>query len=231
MAFASPLSVAVAIARVVGPASVASCRRNGPVAAARAAREAEAALLRDPALLEPETRQAVRLGAALAIRARLRSPEALFVQGAQLEREGDLAAAEDRYWDATEARPDYAAAWVALGLLLCRKGPREDLERGERALAWAVTLEPEWPRAHNAHATALRRLGRLEAAEAEARRSVALDPNDPAARNNLGNILMARGDLDDAVVQPRLCAGAAGAHRGRPGIAGPGLRPGRHAAP
>ncbi len=193
--------VAVAVVLVAGPAGVASCRRNGPVSAARAAQEAEADLLRAPGLLEPETRQAVRLGAALAIRARLRSPEALFVQGAQLEREGDLAAAEDRYWDATEARPDYAAAWVALGLLLCRKGPREDLERGERALAWAVELEPEWPRARNAHATALRRLGRLEAAEAEARRSVELDPNDPAARNNLGNILMARGDLDGAAAE------------------------------
>jgi len=175
-----------------------SWRQQAGMTPRRAVREAEAALRQDPALLEAETRQAVRLGAALSIRARLRTAEALFIQGVQFEREGDLRRAEDRYWDATDQRQDYAPAWLALGLLLGRKGGAERLEQAERILAWAVSLEPEWSRARSAHAIVLRKMGRLTEAAAEAREAVALDPEDPAARNNLGNVLLALGDPDGA---------------------------------
>ena len=173
-------------------------RGNSPISARQAVLEAEQALRRDPAMLEPETRQAVRLGAALSIREATRSAEALFIQGVQFEREGDTRQAEDRYWNATEQRQDYAAAWVALGLLLSRKGGRENLERAEAALAWAVALEPGWARARSAHAIVLRKAGKVEEAAAEARAAVDLDPSDPAARNNLGNALLALGDVDGA---------------------------------
>lgn len=188
---------------IAAGAGVMTWRKEGMITARRAVREAEAALRKDPALLREETRQAVRLGAALSLRGRLRTVESLFIQGVQFEREGDVRRAEDRYWDATELREDYAPAWLALGLLLGRQGGAEQLERALGVLAWAVSLEPGWSRARSAYAIVLRRAGKLEEAVVQARQAVVLDPRDPAAHNNLGNALLASGDL----------AGAAEAYR------------------
>jgi len=194
--------IAAALALIGGTALILTgfeaWRGHGRITPGRAVREAEAALRIDPILGNPETRQAVRLGAALSIRARLRTPEALFIQGVQFEQEGDTLRAEDRYWDAVERNNKYALAWVALGLLLSRKGSTDSLIRAEEALGWAVAVEPDLARARTAHAMVLRRLGRLQEAADEARAAVELDPDEPSNRNNYGNALISLGDVEGA---------------------------------
>ena len=107
-----------------------------------------------------------------------------------------------------EQRPS-AVSWNELGLLY---QDVRDLGRAEIAFAKAVTLMPQWDRAHNNLGYNLLLENKTEDAELEFRRAIELNPSSTTARNNLGTLLARRGDLEGALEQFQVAGDAAAAH-------------------
>ena len=84
----------------------------------------------------------------------------------------------------------------AQGLAAAARG---DWSAALEALERTARERPDDARALTNLGVVLRRLGRLEAAEAAQRRAVALAPDFPDARYNLGNAVQARGRIEEAL--------------------------------
>ncbi len=106
-----------------------------------------------------------------------------------------------------------AGSFNELGLLYDAMG---DLAGGERALREAVSRaasrNEESDRLHNNLGYNLLLQNKAEAAETEFRRALELNPKSATSRNNLGAVLVRRGDLAGALEQFQATADAATAH-------------------
>jgi tetratricopeptide (TPR) repeat protein len=101
---------------------------------------------------------------------------------------------------AVEQNPDSAVAHRQLGIALHQVGRRrEALTHFERA----VELQPD-DRHRLDLALGYNSVGRPEDAEMIYRQILAGNPNHPIALHNLGNLMLTRGDIDDAIEQYEL---------------------------
>ncbi len=112
--------------------------------------------------------------------------------GRKLESDGSLADAENVYRRILEKQPEFHPAYHALALLAHRF---DKLELAAELLGSAIALADEVAVYHRDRGEICRRNGRLDDAVREARRAVALDPNEPEAHYNLG---LALADQEDA---------------------------------
>jgi tetratricopeptide (TPR) repeat protein len=120
---------------------------------------------------------------------------------------GDLAGAEAAFRIALDLRPNDAAAWHNLGVVLARQGNLpEAIAKFETALGY----NPESADTHRNLALALRRQGRAIEVERHLREAVRIDPDQAAARHELGCALRIAGKLDEAVVHLREAVRLAG---------------------
>ena len=102
-----------------------------------------------------------------------------------------------------------AVAWNALGLL---HDASADFAAGEKAFHEAVAVNPLSDQFHNNLGYNLLLQNKLDAAEAELRKSLHLNAKSVTAHNNLGMLLARRGDLDGAFKEFRFDADEATAH-------------------
>jgi TolB-like protein/Flp pilus assembly protein TadD len=130
----------------------------------------------------------------------------------RLSTEKDLRDAIAAFGEAIRIDPDYAAAYARLA------GPWCDLASGylggaqsaqayasaRAAVNTALVLAPDSALAHRAKSTLLLN-AKMDwtGAEAEARRALELAPNDASARYALGSLLIARGQLGQAISEIR----------------------------
>lgn len=78
---------------------------------------------------------------------------------------------------------------------------RGDLPAAEDAARALVRAAPRTGESHNVLGVVLRRMGRLEEAQAAYAEALAADPDNARARNNLGDVLKAQGRHEEALVQ------------------------------
>jgi tetratricopeptide (TPR) repeat protein/glycosyltransferase involved in cell wall biosynthesis len=122
--------------------------------------------------------------------------EALNNLGA-LIRPRDAEAAHRLFERAIEARPRYTEALFNLGLSFMHRRAFTEAAREFRAL---VTVDPNHGRAWCEMSAALRGLGEFDASLHAAQQAVELLPGQPASHNNLGNVLLQTGRLEEARV-------------------------------
>ncbi len=84
---------------------------------------------------------------------------------------------------------DNASVWLALGLVYLEQSR---IDRAVAAFAQVAALDPDNARGHRMFGLALGRKGWYLGAEAELRRSLELEPNDPGAHFNLAVIYLQR---------------------------------------
>ena len=123
----------------------------------------------------------------------------LFARGAALERLGRLGEAEQHLLHAIGLNPGNAMALNYLGYMLADRGMKLHASVGyvERALK----LDPENPAYLDSFGWALFKLARYAAAEDSLRAAVSYDRHDPTIREHLGDLLMATGRPEEAVVE------------------------------
>lgn len=104
--------------------------------------------------------------------------------------------AEACYLAILKSYPDFAPAWINLGVLMRRQG---QLDAAALYLKHSVGLLPEDGRCWSNLGNALRDLGQLEEAEHAHKQSLALSPDSPETHYNLGLCLRERGDIAAAI--------------------------------
>ncbi|MDX2176109.1 MAG: tetratricopeptide repeat protein [Candidatus Sumerlaeia bacterium] len=120
----------------------------------------------------------------LADRHRGVTPLWLVLAEARLRR-GLYSAAAEAQRHVVEALPLNPAQWSSLGVLLAQSSQRvEALDAFEKACG----LAPKAPQFRSNYALCLKELGQEERAEGEFRKVLALDPNEPVARKELGEM-------------------------------------------
>lgn len=102
--------------------------------------------------------------------------------GSVEQQSGNLKQAQEYFEKAVKQNSALQQTWMALGLVSYEMG---DNYRAVSALSQAVHEEPTDARAHNYLAVAVKRLGWLDAAEAELRRAIELHPDYANAHFNL----------------------------------------------
>ena len=110
-------------------------------------------------------------------------------------RQGDFAAAAERYRAAIALRPDHAGAQFNLGNALGKLGR---LEEAAEAYGRATAIRPGEAQIHHAHGVALQALGRPDEAAAAYARVVELAPGAAGGYRNLGLALEEAGRLEAA---------------------------------
>jgi adenylate cyclase len=83
---------------------------------------------------------------------------------------------------------------------------RGDLLDAESGFFFAISLEPNEPTPHQWYSILLMKVGRLDAALAQAKRAQELDPTSPILAVNLANAYLAKGDDDAALRYSKLAA-------------------------
>lgn len=83
---------------------------------------------------------------------------------------------------------------------------RGDLLDAESGFFFAISLEPNEPTPHHWYSTQLQKVGRLDAAFAQAKRAQELDPGSPIIAANLAMVQLARGNDEEALRYARLAA-------------------------
>jgi len=76
-------------------------------------------------------------------------------------------------------------------------------EDSEKEFKKAISLNPNYPTAHQWYEILLRSLGRLDEALAEIKRAQELDPLSPVFEVNIGAVYVMKGDLDSAMERSR----------------------------
>jgi adenylate cyclase len=92
--------------------------------------------------------------------------------------------------------PNIGEAHAVLAQINADRGDFLDAESG---FFFAISLEPNEPTPHHWYSILLSRVGRLQAALAQARRAYELDPSSPVLAANLGNMLLQLGQDDEAL--------------------------------
>ena len=156
----------------VKPARQVAVSRPGSAQAARAAKDYQRLLERDPG-----------------------NAEALFQLGLLAQRAGRHAAARELIDEAIRGDPDRAAFFDALGK--CARALGEPAA-AVAAFRRALELEPKEAGGHNNLGVVLLDQGELEAAIAAFGRAIALSPDYAEAHNNLGIAARGQGKLDEA---------------------------------
>ena len=127
---------------------------------------------------------------------RPRDCEAYFHLGAVLAAQDRNDEARDSFSRAAWDRTWYAAAQCCLAKLSCREGA---LDRALCEAERSLRADPPNPGARALHCRLLRRMGRLDEADAAAREMQAFDPLDFGARNEQRLIAAARGDATETL--------------------------------
>lgn len=109
--------------------------------------------------------------------------------GAVEQQSGNLKEAQVYFEKALAVNPGLQQTWTALGLVSYELG---DSYRSVSALSRAVHEDPLDARAHNYLAAAVKKLGWLDAAEAELRRAIELNPGYANAHFNLALMYLER---------------------------------------
>jgi predicted TPR repeat methyltransferase len=108
------------------------------------------------------------------------NPQAWNTLGGMFIAAGRAAEAKVAYRKATEVAPAMAEGWYNLGICLRDEG---DIDAAADALREAITCQPDYFRAHEALATLLYQLGRMEDAAEIYSQWSARDPSNPQARH------------------------------------------------
>jgi tetratricopeptide (TPR) repeat protein len=125
-----------------------------------------------------------------------RSVESLFRQASEAMRQGNLQAAKDGFAEVIRSAPNFAEAYMNLGLV------QEEQQQHEEAIVSfqkALQLKPGLRGAHLFWGLAEYRLNRMEPAVSALQKEIALSPNDANAWMWLGIVQIARGDVDGSV--------------------------------
>jgi TolB-like protein/Flp pilus assembly protein TadD len=107
-----------------------------------------------------------------------------------------LAMAEQSARQALAIDPKIGEAHAVLAQVNSDRGNLLDAEAG---FFFAISLEPNAPTAHHWYSILLGKVGRLDAALAQARRAFELDPGSPILASNLANTYLLRGDSEQAL--------------------------------
>lgn len=110
--------------------------------------------------------------------------------------EGDAAAAVAHFAQATARKPDWAAAWIALGMACIDAG---DPPAAQEALGKAVALDPASAGAWNGLGLAELAADRPEEAERAFRRALEAEPGHALAHLNLARLAERQGRIDEAL--------------------------------
>jgi len=121
--------------------------------------------------------------------------EALYARGRGQRANRDDAGAEASYREALTLRPDFAEAWISLGILLKQAGRFTEAESAQRA---ALRLDPRNFLAHLNLGNVLRVQGRRAEAEQAFQAALAANPDSAEAHNNLGRLLLDQEQRADA---------------------------------
>jgi len=121
--------------------------------------------------------------------------EAHYHLGLLQEKQGLLASAETELREAIRLKPDFAAAYAALGNCLIRRGDRS----AEPLLRKAIELDNSFAEAWFALGNLLASQERMEEAIVSFRTTLQHDPSDLRALNNLGNCQLVTGQLQEAI--------------------------------
>lgn len=132
-----------------------------------------------------------------AVAARPEEIDLQFQLGSVYERAGDRKAAEAAFKKILETRPDHAPTLNYLGYMWAESGV--NLEQAHEMLTRAVGQEPN----NGAYVDSLGwvyfRLGKLDLAEKYLTDATKLIPRDATVHEHLGDVLAARGNLDEAL--------------------------------
>ena len=121
------------------------------------------------------------------------SAEILLVRGMIHEKRGEARDAEAAFRECVAQRPDFAAGWMRLALLVMASGKPED---AVAAFERAAACDPQSAPAQENLGFALFLLRDLTRSIAALERALALDPARVEARLTLANALLAAGDLE-----------------------------------
>jgi tetratricopeptide (TPR) repeat protein len=127
------------------------------------------AVLREPAVAEAQCREILKVAPG--------HPQAQFLLGAALRRQGDLAGARDGLLALAKVQTGSPQVWYELGLA---ELGLEDFAACERSLKRALALKPRWPDAWRALSDALLLAGRAPEADAAYARCLEASVDDPA---------------------------------------------------
>ena len=124
----------------------------------------------------------------------------LIREGAVAANYGDFDLAEEKYHEATEVLPDFAASHYHLAHLYIDMNRVED---GKRSYRQAVALDPSYQTTFNTAGLLHQSDGRFQAVEREMLRALRLDPQDAYAHYGLGWIAAQRKQWSEAESQLR----------------------------
>ena len=104
--------------------------------------------------------------------------------------------AEDAARQALAIDPNIGEAHAVLAQINANRGDLLDAESG---FFFAISLEPNEPTPHHWYSVLLQKVGRIDAALAQARKAQELDPTSPILAANLANAYLVKGDDDAAL--------------------------------
>jgi TonB family protein len=116
-------------------------------------------------------------------------------QGIKLYQAGDIEGALTALRVATRKSKEDGMAWHYLGLSLFRRG---DLKDARKAFEKAVKLLPQFAPSHTAFAYLLLSTNRVEQAESEAQKTLALETSNAQAHYIVGAVNLRRGNCSEA---------------------------------
>jgi TolB-like protein/Tfp pilus assembly protein PilF len=111
--------------------------------------------------------------------------------------------AEDSARQALAIDPNIGEAHAVLAQINADRGDLLDAESG---FFFAISLEPNEATPHHWYSILLAKVGRIDAALAQARRAQELDPASPILALNLANVYVIKGDDDEALRYARLAS-------------------------
>ena len=135
-----------------------------------------------------------------AVHARQAGVQQHAARGAELNRKGQYAEAEQEYRAALALDPQNADVYVALAIILTEQKKWDDAGSAARA---ALGLNPDNDMAHNSLGAALEQKGGSDEAIAEFREALRLNPSNDMAHVNLGFALRTKGFADGEIAEYR----------------------------
>jgi protein O-GlcNAc transferase len=125
-----------------------------------------------------------------------KDPESAVKGLIELYNKGNLKEVVERAQVLTKQYPKVFVIWNILGAAAGQVGM---LDQAIGAFKKAITLNPNFPEAHNNLGNALKDQGKLDEAIGAYTKALAYKPSDPEVYNNLGNAFNLQGNLDEAI--------------------------------